>query len=273
MSKYERPEVKIITKQWVRENCKNITDRDLGLIKAIYKRRLIRRDQLETLYPEFTSTDFLNKRLSKLYKQHIIDRTYPPVGLGEGSSKQHICLDRAGAILLGVDKYNKPISSDSYGNKSLPLGWEHRIALNQYECLVRKVASQLGGRVRYYRTEQAHTYKDTRVIPDITCFITCNNKGYLFFIEVDLGTEDMPYVKRKLDSYVDYYLSKEWLKEQWAQVFKIPTFPRVLFMTENGRIKRQRALEEHIEGSSVQFLVDFHENFTDILGTLVKGSL
>jgi hypothetical protein len=264
----ERPEVKLISKQWVRENCRNVTDRDLGLIKAVYQRRLVRRDQIEILYPEFPSTDFLNKRLTKLYKQHIIDRTYPPVGLGEGSSKQHICLDRAGAILLGIEKYNKPINPD----KTLPLGWEHRIALNEYECIIRQTVKLLGAEIKLYQVEQPHAYLDTKLIPDINCLITCNGKGYLFFIEVDLGTEDIPYVKRKLDSYVDYYMSREWLKEPWARVFKIPTFPRVLFLTENKRTKRQNSLQEHTKDSGVNFLIDFHENFREILRGIVKGS-
>ncbi len=30
-SKYHRPEVKQVSKQWVRENCKNVTERDKGL--------------------------------------------------------------------------------------------------------------------------------------------------------------------------------------------------------------------------------------------------
>ncbi len=48
----------------------------------------------------------------------------------------------------------------------------------------------------------------------------------MYFVEVDLGTEDLPYVK-KIDSYVKYYASKAWIKEKWAGLGS-PVFPRVL---------------------------------------------
>ena len=100
MSKYNRPEIKQVTKQWVSENVKNINERDIGLLKLIYenKRRLLRRDQIQRLYPVFESISVLNRRIRKLYELYVLDRFYPKVGTGEGSSQQHICLDRAGLI-------------------------------------------------------------------------------------------------------------------------------------------------------------------------------
>ncbi len=269
--KYERPEIKQITKQWVRENCKNITDRDLGLLNLIANRRIVRRDQIQTLYPVFPSADFLNKRLKILYNKHVIDRIYPPVGVNKGSAKQHICLDRAGAILLGMEKYNKPIHIDQNGQKALPLGWEHRIAINEYECRTKKICGKLGAKAVLIHTEKPYIYNDTRVIPDLTCVINHNNKGYVFFIEVDLGTEDLPYIKKKIDSYTDYYLSKTWLKEKWARIFKNPKFPRVLFMTEDGRVKRQNTLQEYTKESSIRFVIDFHENFESIVESIIRA--
>ena len=91
MGGYTRPDIKTITKQYAKENYKSITERDMGLIKTFIKnnRRLLRRDQLERLYPAFASADRLNKRLKLLFQKHIIDRIYPPVGLGQGSSQQY----------------------------------------------------------------------------------------------------------------------------------------------------------------------------------------
>lgn len=271
--KYHRPEVRQVTKQWVKENCKNITDRDIGLLRAIHdnKRRLLRRDQLERLYPEFASTDRLNKRLKMLYQKHIIDRIYPPVGLGEGSSKQYICLDRAGIILLELEKYNKPIATDSFGNKSLPLGWEHKVMLNEYECIIRETVAKLGGIVRLYWVEEPHPFHDTKVIPDITCLIVHNKKGYLFFIEVDLGTEDIPYIKTKIDNYKDYYLSKQWVATQWAKVFKSPVFPRILFLTQEGRKKRQITLQDYTKESGLRFQFGFHSELESTLTEIMKS--
>ncbi|AGY47006.1 plasmid replication-relaxation protein [Bacillus phage CampHawk] len=270
--KYSRPEVKQVSKQWVRENCKNVTERDKGLIRLLIdnNRRILRRDQIEVLYPEFPSSDYLNKRLKLLYDKHVIDRIYPAVEPGKGSSKQHICLDRAGSILLGLENYSKPISTKN-GVKSLPLGWEHKVKLNDYECLIKKTVSELGGKVLLYQTEKALTFGDTKIIPDIFFLISCNKKGYMYFVEVDLGTEDLPYVKKKIDSYMKYYASKAWIREKWAGVFGSPVFPRVLFLTEEGRTKRVKALTEYTKDMSVKFRFGFHSDLKDLLGKMAKS--
>ena len=271
MGRYERPEVKQITKQWVRENCHGVTERDMGLLKLLADRKLLRRDQLEILYPEFPSTDFLNKRLGILYKKHLIDKIYPTVGLGKGSSKQHICLDRAGLILLDIEKFNKPIKTDKDNNKSLPLGWEHGVMINDYECRLRQFFGASQSTILKYEVENPLPYNETKLIPDIFFLVKHEGKGYLFFIEVDLGTEDIPYVKRKIDSYVDYYTSRFWLKESWAKVFKTPTFPRVLFLTEDNRPRRVDTLTEYSKDMSVRFFIGDHEGFTDMLKGIIKG--
>src|SRR6185312_61469 len=187
MRKYDRPEVKQITKEWVVQNCMNVTDRDLGLLKLLGSRRLLRRDQVQRLYPEFPSSDYLNKRLSILFRKHLIDRVYPQVPVGMGSSQQHICLDRAGISLLGLENYTKVIRPDDIGNRSLPLGWRHIIKINDYECDIRELE---GVEVLEYDIENPLPYNDTRLIPDIFCFLKSGGRGYLFFIEVDLGTEN-----------------------------------------------------------------------------------
>lgn len=272
--KYERPEVKQITKQWVKENCKNITERDMSLLRTIYdnKRKLLRRDQLEILCPiPFASTDRLNKRLKTLFKLHIIDKIYPSVGLGEGSSKQYVCLDRAGLILLGIEKYNKPITTDYIGNRSLPLGWEHKVMINEYECYVQQITKALGGSILDYKVEEPIYFNDIKLIPDIFCFLKCNGKGYVFFIEVDMGTEDIPYIKNKLDVYRDLYLSHSWVNTDWCKKFKTPIFPRLMFITENDRPKRVKTLQEYTKESSIRHYFGYHNEFEDMFIDIIKG--
>jgi hypothetical protein len=268
MGRYSRPEVKQITKQWVRENCRNVTERDLGLLKLLAdnKRRILRRDQIERLYPQFASTDRVNKRLRTLFNMHLIDKVYPPVGIGEGSSKQHICLDRAGIILLELDRYNKMLDS----NRSLPLGWQHKVMVNEYECCITQLMTELDGQIILYEVEEVHALRDTKLIPDILCLLKVNGKGYLFFIEVDMGTEDIPYVKAKLDMYKDYYMSRQWVVKPWGKVFKTPTFPRVLFLTEN-RPKRRKTLQDYTGDSQVRFFFGSHDSFKDLLMGIIKG--
>lgn len=272
MSKYNRSEIKQITKQWVRENVKNITERDKGLLKLLYenKRRLLKRDQIQRLYPVFESISVLNRRLRKLYESYVLDRFYPKVGTGQGSSQQHICLDRAGLILLEIDKYNKPINYDNNGNKVLFLGWEHKILLNEYECIIRELVSKIDGDILIYKVEENISFFDTQFVPDIFLMIEHLGKGYVFFIEVDLGTEDIPYIKRKINLYKDYYLSKQWIMEDWVKLFSVPTFPRILFFTNDGRYKRIETLQSYVSELSVKFHFGFHSEFEKVFRSYLR---
>ena len=267
MSKYNRPEIKQITKQWVRENIKHVTERDIGLLTLLHenKRRLLRRDQIQRLYPVFESVSVLNRRLRKLYELYILDRFYPRVGIGQGSSQQLVCLDRAGLILLNIDKYNKPINQDYNGNKILFLGWEHKVLLNEYECIIRGLVDNINGEILFYKVEESISFFDNQFVPDIFLLIECQGKGYLFFIEVDLGTEDIPYIKRKINSYKEYYLSRLWIGEIWAKLFENPTFPRILFMTVNGRFKRVETLKNYTNELSIKCHFGFHCDFEKVI--------
>jgi len=269
--KYYRPTVKKVTREWVRDNCKYITERDMGLIRLIKEHRILRRDQIERLYPEFASTDRLNKRLKLLYQKHIIDKIYPTVGIGQGSSQQHICLDKAGQILLDLENYSKPIYYTEQGARSLRQGWEHKVMLNEYECQIREVVKELGGIITIYEVERRHNYLDTRIVPDIFCFIKCNGKGYPLFIEVDLATETVQQLKDKTDAYREYFLSKSWLKQSWTKVFKSPSFPRILLFTEEGLSKRKDSVTKYTDEWSLRFIIGSHSEFKDKLKDILKG--
>lgn len=266
-----RLDVKQVSKLWVQENCKNITQRDIGLLELLSKRRLLRRDQIYRLYPKFASVDVLNKRLKMLYNKHVIDRIRPPVRQGEGSSQQYVCLDRAGIILLGLDKYNKPIYINNIGNKSLFLGWEHRVLINEYECIIKEVITRLGGRLLIYLSESPVMFNNTKLIPDIFILMSRNNKGYLMYIEIDQGTEDIPYVKNKLNSYMDYYISKRWLQEPWARVLSPPSFPGIYFFTQDNRSKRIATLQNYTSEKSVKFKFYFHSQLPLIIEDILKS--
>lgn len=269
-SKYERPEVKTITRQWVHDNCQYVTDRDMGLLRVLAQNKLMKREHIQKLYPMFPSTDRLDKRLTDLYRLHVIDRVYPPKGLNKGTNQQHVCLDRAGVILLDLKRYNKPIK-DIDGIKTLPLGWRHMVSLTEYRCGIQEVCNEIRGKVLVYEVEQPHKFGQKTLKPDIFCLISIGGKGKLLFIEVDLGTEDVEYVKAKLDSYRDYYMSKAWVSLEWAKIFKTPIFPRVLLLTENNRPKREKTLHDHVKESMLKYHIGSHETFKSILGDILKG--
>lgn len=274
---YDRPEVKNVTKQWVEDNCKYLTDRDMKIIEMLYenKRRILRRDQLEYLLPEeyqFASVDRMNKRLKLLYEKHVIDKYYPKVGLNRGSSQQYICLDRAGIILLGLDKYTKPINTDDTGAKTIVSNWQHRVLLNDYECLLIKICKDLGADILFYDSECICPYNNSTVIPDIIVVIKHNGKGYSFILEVDRSTERTSVLKNKVDNYVGYSLSREWVSQKWAKIFKNPTFPRICIVTEDNSTRRTESIREYTSSMELRISCVKGGEFEQYIFNTLMGS-
>jgi hypothetical protein len=273
----DRQEVKQITKQWVRDNCKYITERDMKLLELLYVRRFLRRDQIEGLMPGvFASTDKLNRRLKKLYELHVIDRIRPKVGMGMGSSKHYVCLDRAGFLLLDVKPYKYIQERD--GIKFLNQKWEHLAMIHDYEIMVRELAKEMGMVGLCYWVEEPIYYDNTSVIPDLLCVIQKDNEYPIsFFIEVDLDTENIPALKGKVENYRNCYMSKTWTKEEWAldirRAFpnKPVQFPRILLFTNDGLTRRVNTMREYVKDTgSLKFHVDYHSNARKIIEKIIK---
>jgi hypothetical protein len=261
----------------MQENYQNITNRDKELLNLLIsnKRRLLRRDQIQRLYTGFASTDRLNKRLKMLFQKHIIDRIYPTLGPGQGSSKQYICLDRGGYGIIGIEKYNKPIFLDSQGNRCLFSGWRHKVELNECECQLLELMKNIDGSILYYEVEESYEYHNIegetkKIIPDIICILKVQGKGFLLAIEVDMGTEDIPSIKSKIDAYKHWHLSKTWVTTSWSKKFKNPVFPRMVFITDDN-IRRIKTINDYMKDGSIRYKVGYREMFTDLIKEIIKG--
>lgn len=272
MVKYDRPEIKQVTKQWVSENCDHIlVDRDWELLELLDKYRLLRRDQIQALLPgAFPNEDRLQRRLKRLYELHIVDRICPKLGVGEGTSKQHVCLDRAGFMLLEKEQ-NKYIQGKD-GNKSLPSNWKHKIAIYDYEVLIRNIVESIGGEVIDRWVEDPIKHNNTSLIPDLMVVVKYK-RYHILAIEVDLCTEDVKTVRGKFENYKQCRHAGTWAHKDWATMFKNPVFPKILFFTNNGRAQRVERLGKIAseEYSGLRIKVDFHENAREVIQTILKG--
>lgn len=218
-----------------------MTIRDADLLRLIHKKRYLRRGQILTLLPEFPSIQVLNRRLRFLYEKHFIDKYIPQLPQGMGTSQQYVCLDRAGVIYLELEKYNKPIRYTPDGQRYLPADWRHHMQIIDTECYLRKNYN-----VRFVYQEKSRRFGPLKqkLIPDLFAFIRSEKQGDVFFIEVDMGTEDIGKVKYKIDRYNEYYWSRDWRKEDWTKRFVEPPFP-CLIVTTVDKHQRINALREY----------------------------
>lgn len=278
---YERQEVSRINLDWVKMNCKNITTREMKLLEIVEKRKLIRRDHLELLHPDYRknkySTNVLNRSLSKLFESHCIDKIHEQQELMKGNTPAIISLDRAGAILLNeqriinndevkpfklrIKHYEKKIHGEIMTFRTLPTNFPHIHAVNELEIETRKLCGLYGcNRLFWYLEEEnlkKFKFNGEWVIlkPDVFVIIIHNDKPILFFIEYDTGSEDFRYktnfptLKKKLEKYYHYKLTGIWTKEKWAKIIDTD-FPLLLFVTEDKkRIK-------YLRDKGVEFRLD-----------------
>jgi hypothetical protein len=144
--------------------------------------------------------------------------------------------------------------------------------INEYECRLRKMCEESSLSMPMYIVEPEYKYGDRKIKPDIVCLIANNKIGHLFFIEVDMGTEDIPYIKDKLTNYTEYYSSRLWIQEKWARVFRSPSFPKLIFLTEDGRSRRVESIRKHSKDLPISVTVGEHKDLCSMIESMTKGT-
>jgi len=114
-----------------------------------------------------------------LYRLNCINRFFPPVEQGKGSSKAHYCLDRAGFKALKINNFQR--------YKKLPIDYKHKILVADFRIEAFKSGWDWG-----------ELEKDFEILkPDI--FYLYNSRE--IFVEVDTGSENKRKLKKKGEKY------------------------------------------------------------------------
>lgn len=288
---YERLEVPTINNDWVQLNCKNITNREMNLLKIINERKLVRRDHLEIICEEYRNagekrTSVLNRSIRKLFDKMCIDKVHEEAKYRNGNFPAIVALDRAGAIVLGLNKQFKRrikhdemriIDTKKYIFRSLPSNYLHIHGINELECQTILLGEELGFNVFKWDLEEKNTrlfmYNERIIlIPDIFMILRVNNKAFLAYIEYDTGKEDyrhkdkFPTLREKLEKYQKYKLSGTWKNEKWAE---FSPFPLILFVTEDK--SRISYVNEKGKKLGLKILAFHSDEYKDNLRTLLKA--
>lgn len=229
-------------------------------LRLIDEKRYLKRDHILTyMSDKYPSIRVLNRRLKVLYENYYIDRVFPPVELYKGSSQQFVCLDKAGWYLLGYDKYNKPFKIRD-GILSLPSGWKHYETILDIDCYLRNKYNTLLSNI-----QRKIKFQEKEFIPDLLSVIESKENGFVFFIEVDMGTEDSKIIKDKIKIYNDYFQSNGWKEGVWNQYFEEPVFPMIIFYTNRIHILRKIKMNTIIHPILSS---NYQETFSQILSKI-----
>ena len=255
---FERNEVAKINHDWVKMHCKNITNREKELLRIVQERKLVRREHLEVIHPEYRNagqrrTSILNRSIKKLFEKMCLDKAHEEAEFMSGNLPAVLALDRAGAIVLGLDKKfrrrikhtSKMIGNKRYVFRQLPNNYPHIHGVNELEVETILLSEEMDFKISKWNLEEKNAkivmYNERfTIIPDVFMMLRVGNKPFTAFIEYDTGMEDhrhkdkYPTIRDKLEKYQKYKISGAWRSEKWA---KHSGFPMLLYVTEDkGRI-------------------------------------
>lgn len=218
-----------------------IQTRDIDILDALYRHRVLRQDQLKQLF--FNSKERTQKRLRQLYDHRYVDRRFLPERIGgTGRLPNLYVLDRKGADLLQEQGLDTIIWHHSYKTVSDQY-LKHALPLNDIIVVMKKACQQKSCEFLEWKTESELKVEPDRVkilnrhnrraevtvIPDSYCLIGSDNRSFPMFIEYDGGTQRSRVIKEKVRAYAAYYESGKYHQRYGKNAF------RVLFVSRSQR--------------------------------------
>jgi hypothetical protein len=283
---WEREEIKKVTMDYVKTNCK-ITNRERELLQIIKDRKLVRRDMLEIISPHYrhlgsSRTRIMNRSIKKLFKNMCIDKVHESQGYREGNTPAIVSLDRAGSLILGIPhrprikQLNKRVNGIDCIIRQLPINYRHINGVNNIEVETILYLEEECGEIVDWIHEEAVKFhygqEKVVIIPDVIMslkFSDKHSKTFHAFLEYDTGTESIRYkepkiIREKIIKYRQYKNSHLWENDYHS-------FPIVLFVTEDE--SRVTFFNDKCEENGVSGLGIYRDNYIKVikkLATLIK---
>jgi hypothetical protein len=232
-----------------------LTKRDKAIVEAVHRCRLLRQDQLETLF--FGTRSAAQRVLVRLYDHGFLDRRFVPVL--SGRSPTFYLLDRRGAELLraemGYDELSWHHSSKDLSSDFL----EHTLAINDVRIAVTLAARQRDYDLIEWKSESEVkadydrvTIQTTRggqrrvpIVPDSYFLLQTPLGRAPFFLELDRGTETLARFQTKIRAYLAYYASGGYEKRYGTTSLRVLTVT-----TSEARRDNLRASAEKLHGTN-----------------------
>lgn len=211
--------------------------RDVEILKAVHDCRVLRGDQIQTLFFGCQST--ASYRLSRLYQHGFLERHFLPTLGGLASSPILYTLGKRGVDVLRQALGGGPEEGRRWsGGKELsPLFLEHMLAINTVRIAITKACQGSRFRLLTWRGENElkanYDYvnirtptgrlKSVSVIPDSYFRLETPRGIAHFFLELDRGTMTTQRFQAKVQAYQAYYQSGAYQKRYEARGLRVLT--------------------------------------------------
>jgi hypothetical protein len=104
------------------------------------------------------------------------------------------------------------------------------------------------------------TRKKSVLVPDMFTIIRDSKTSFkIFYVEFDNATEPISTLKAKVDKYINYYQSGEWMNENWA---RRGLFPAILFLFHTEQIAVEFANYVKTKNTNMRFLCSTYSMLT-----------
>lgn len=267
INKHTRETIRV-TEEHIDGIMKWITDRDVAILRLLIDHPFLTIEQIEMMvFTNLKPSSWRNKateRLRRLYHAHCIDRWFPPVGEGAGSTQQHILLDRAGALVLARKLGYQEERSRFKKRLYVPQNYQHTLKIVDFKAMLHLLNKQLGaGEIIRYRMEsearikyRTQDGKKGEIVPDAFCIYNTGARTKLFFVEIDNATESLEVLQSKIRRYVECAKSNAWRELDWGVIGFFPPVLIVLHEEEKELIRYARSLK-----SNIRFLFTTYDRF------------
>ena len=207
--------------------------RDVSVILSVYENRFIRRDQIQRLHFAHCSVQATSARLKKLSDHKFLDKLQRPVA--GGASQAVYALNKRGADVVAryLEKSRQSVHWKRDNNRVEWLFMEHTLAVSEFKvCLDLALARreeelyfyQRGDRSLIRRVPDPRGKKKYIVVASDAFFgIQAESGKYIFFLEVDMGTETLKRFQEKVIAYKRYWKSGKFKEEYGFNHFRVLT--------------------------------------------------
>lgn len=214
-----------------------LTGRDVEILKAVHDCRVLRGDQIQTLFFGCQST--ASYRLSRLYQYGFLDRHFLPTLGGLASSPILYTLGKQGTDVLRqvLDCGPEGIRRRLGGKELSPLFLEHLLAINDVRVAVTVAARENGYTLETWLDDAqlkadydrvtivtaSGRKREVSLIPDSYFVLQVPQGKACFFLEVDRGTMTVSRFQDKVKAYMAYIANGQYERRYGTKSLRVLT--------------------------------------------------
>lgn len=210
-----------------------LTARDVSVILSVYENRFMRRDQIQRLYFASSSLQATSARLKKLSDHKFLDKLQRPIA--GGASQAVYALNRRGADVvsaaLQIDGHMVRWKRDN--NRIEWLFMEHTLGVSEFKVCLDLALARRSEEIHFYQrgdrsllrrvSDPSGKKKYIVVAPDAFLGVQTERGNYIFFLEIDMGTETLKRFQEKVIAYKRYWKSGKFKEDYAFNHFRVLT--------------------------------------------------